>query len=845
STVSLKGVYDIIDSENFNSFTIRKNLGVASGVKTLSGTSPYTATAFYVPDYYKMDAGVYRGFLDEIYSNPTTEFASDSANIIRESTHTLRNIALRASYQRDTLKNIIKKHAIIGTAKAVEKIIKEYLLRSFTKKEDWRLYTPSGSVVPALTGDQIMETYVPNLTYSLLKGLRSSVVEYYDNTEYMNVSAGSPHSTGIVGYTTVLSTVWELVTTGGMVSSQISADVPVYGNLSGYVVTGGNYRYWEGNELADAMLFSQHTMAEISAFYINAGLTGDYHSSFKFQSALWDMGAASGYNRYAVIPDLTGTLTPQYSSYVHNLSAVPPSGWATTRTDLSPIQRKYIGTLSGDVLPANSKNTIYPTAATQPFLWNLVEKVAKDYPELLATILYSEHISKSFYKDQVDVSGNIVDSWKYFNREMLGYQTAYEEYTNYDWTEKMNPAVDRDGPFDPNALSALIDLPSPLTDSDVDSLSGYYKHIRRGFNLWKTTPNIGYQLEEFKEDIVGLSGYNITQFSYDLYDHQYMLYKKSLSGDVDDPGSMWMRYRNHPLPFPLTSNLSGGIELSQLYFGGGFGTDIYSILSGGTHDFGLYDNLLWILGRTPSDYEVVSRSRSGNIASLTLAATSDFTAGTYITVEGMADHTYDGYYSVLSGIPFDHPSAIFVSCPEANEAATVELSGMVRYPATIQLFTNRYVNKSTDPLLSKHIIYSTFENDDVPAIPINIGAMRNFVGSYRKDSKYAVFIYAIPLELAPDGSRKFVNGWNIKDLNIAGYPSQAKFIFEHYDIDNKRFEFDHPDRIVTVGEPGTLPLSGGMYPPYRPFDLTNKWRLSVSEDIVTIAYESKNRYALV
>lgn len=926
--VSLKGVHEIAAASDFNHFTIRRTLDVDSGFYPIAG-SPKVVTPFYIPGDLKVVAESYRGFMDEIYSNPSTEFASDSGNIILESTHVLRNIALRASYQRDTLKNIVKKHAIIGTAKAVERVIKEYMLRSFTKKSDWRLYSPSGEVIPALTGDQIMEKYVPNLTYTLMKGMRADVVEYYDNTEYLNVSAAASHLTGVIGYTNVTSTLWELTTTGGMVSSEVSFDYPVYGQLSGYVVTGGNTRYWEGDDLSEAMLFSEHTNAEISAFYVNAGLTGDFHSIFKFQSALWDMGAVSGYDRYAKIYDLSGTLTPQYSSYLypvehalyghsrysnvatvssstehnltlgqdimitgfldttynarsnvvrivnetifeydnigtnsttaaddgiarfyHNLNEVPTSGWIIPRTDLSPIQRKYIGTLAGDNLPANSKNTLYPTVATQPFLWNLVEKVAKDYPELLASILYSEHVSKAFYSDQVDASGNLVDSWKYFNREMLGYQSAYEEYTNYDWQEKLNPAVDRDGPFDPNALSALIDLPSPLSDDDVNSLSGYYRHIRRGFNIWKTTPNIVDQLRMYKDDIIGLSGYNIAQFSYDLYDHQYMLYKESLTGDINDPGHMWMRYRNHPIPFPLSTNLSGGINYSQLYFGGGFGTWIYDILDGGTNDFGLYDNLLWIVGRPVTEYQVVERSRTNGVASLTFPTTSHFKIGDYISVEQMLGKdlacldmsTYDGCYSILSGIPSGCPSTVFVRSPGDDESA-VSTSGFARHSTELHLFTNRYVNKNLDKFTTKNIIYATFENDDVPPAPMEIGSIRNFIGSYRKDTTYAVFVYAIPYEYDSDGVLKYKDGWNIRDLNILGNPSEVKFVFEHYNIETKQYELSHPDRFVVVGSPGKLPADGGTYPPYHPSDNTNTWRLSVSEDIVTIAYESKNRYS--
>ncbi len=566
----------------------------------------------------------YQGFMDHIYSNPSSTFdSSTSADIITECTHTLRNIVIKSSYLREMLKNIAQKHAMIGSTKAIQKLIGEYILRSFTKKQDWRLYVqPSGT----MSTDSIKREYKLN---SLLPSITTpdpyffvDVVEYWDDTEYLNISASSPFLCGIVGYVIEPVTTTSLDLSGNIISATTTASVPIYDNtgLCGYMVTGGSDRFWEGDSLVDSILFSEHTSADVSAFYTNIGLSGDFNKNWNLQTKLWDTYSVSGYNHFATIPDLTGTPFPQYDGI--DPALLPPEAWETPPTSLSALQYKYIGTISGDAPPANIKNQQYTTIAIQPFLWNLIEKTSIGLANfIIRAVLPSLQSDTDRLSSQVDISGNLIDSWRFQNQEYVGYQTFYEQATNLDFNENYNPDIDRDGPFHPTALSAYIDVTSripglsaiELSGNNYDLmsnefsglLSGYFDHIAKGFELSGTMPRVDKQLVKYHDAMLDLSGKIVYQYAFDHNNHHYMLYKDS--DDFDAKGSLWCRYHNHPLPFPVCDNLSGDISLSglshefqQIWTRDSNVAGLVYSTNNNLHDFGFYENIMWTLGSPAS-----------------------------------------------------------------------------------------------------------------------------------------------------------------------------------------------------------------------------------------------------
>ena len=224
---------------------------------------------------------------------------------------------------------------MIGTTKALEKIIGEHIMRNFSKKEDWRLIVEPTGAVPSINSIYELEQWLPSILPWTVSGNMNNfnvqVIEYYDGTEYMNISAAAAPVCGIVGYEdiTTLSSWLELSTTISgtevlYMTANVLSSVPVYSDsLCGYVVTGGNLRYWEGENLENSIALSEHTSAEISAFYENIGLldalysqtellTSQYTlSSDRFQHAydfvnnIYDINAVSGFNRSSVYSEVT------------------------------------------------------------------------------------------------------------------------------------------------------------------------------------------------------------------------------------------------------------------------------------------------------------------------------------------------------------------------------------------------------------------------------------------------------------------------------------------------------------------------------------------------------------
>jgi hypothetical protein len=695
-----------------------------SGCVLIPGLSGANKNPYPTPE---IEAEVYRisqeyiGFIDDITYDPDIVWSeSTSAELIDEATHILRNIAIKSSYYRDILKDTIQRYAMIGSTRAIEKLMYEYILRSFTKQEDWRYWVaPSGYLKPKSINENFeMEQLLPTVA-SMVDGINPmniSVIEYWDYTEYMNISAESPLVCGITGYETVSGVSSILDLSGNILTATITGSEPIWGEgTCGYVLTGGNERYWEGIAKEYFVAISENSSAEVSGFYKNIDLSGNNLDDYcEFQADLFDMFAVSSYDRI---------------SEFNNLSGV----------DLQDIQKKYIGTdVSGDQPPANIKNQIYPTIAPQPFIWNLVEKVFNEFPKLIDSILFTTLTEDEVTKAQVNEFGDLIDSWKYPNQEYISYQTFYEYSTNMDYTDTENPAIDRDGPFNPDVLSAYI------IDNSLDNMKQYYTHIKPDFDFEKTMPRIDWQLEVFYDKMLELEGKHIFQYAFDAYDNHFMLYKRD--EDLDKTGELWMRYKNHPLPFPLfgSETIDGKCTESryyqQLYTWGGIGLDINYI---GQHcyDFGIVNNTLWVLGKA---------------------------------------RVFDGDGNIIG----------------FKDAVIIMHMGFQETPE--MLGSSQYVVIIKHPDIPRSLPGNGIRED-----------WRNWVGTY-DDSNNIIFVST---EMKTDDS--------------------IYFVFNHYNKHTHTFDISPRNNVII----------NNTNPVFRNGDDTfreNVFRLAISEEVVSIAYESVN-----
>lgn len=751
-------------------------------------------------------SGVPVSFFAEVDSVPV------SGDLIQNATYTIRNIILKTSYQRENLKNIARKHAIIGTSRIVQTIISEYIARHFSSTNYWG-YHSFPEISGPTTDISNLEVIDEELSSNILGDIK--IIEYYDTTEYMNISGSTDSDT-----------------------------------VSGLV----NARFWEGDDAATSILLSEHTSAEISAFYHNLGLDLTASELDLFLSHIYDTAALTatmypefGYSPYTLtsagtfgdygqytytysfpyyvlslsadaLAEYEYQVTPEYNTWVSSplISATYPSPSATTsatfltdwldtpeastwiygmqietvegttdliidnslfnfdgesdvsawvvdtykitgwvenevtniwqdsllisrlsidefkaawaespivstwtnfanisapsapfdrldwasvpeyldylnddlsgvtpttsqwlssdfirswntapfeignigvdfdqdtdwelssnpyisgwingdpfdyslinsgdilssinfnteveiaeylyaldaidapsggyQSALSAMYRKYSGDPSGTFAPANHKNTVHPTVAMQPYLWNLYGAIDENYffEDIYAPIITSfEDLS-----GRIDELGAPINMWKKKSLDFTGYRTFYEDSRNLDINLIEDERIDTDGPWYATALKAFLDPVSGVTSA---MLANFYTSI--GLDVDETAV-ISAQIDNYRSNIESLSAKIIYNYAVDGFGNHYTLFKDE--DEFDLPGELWIRYRNHPLSFPLVdlSSTLTQVDMSNL------NTPNYLLVTAATSkclDFGVEfigtENILWFYGSTDS-----------------------------------------------------------------------------------------------------------------------------------------------------------------------------------------------------------------------------------------------------
>jgi len=463
-----------------------------------------------------------------------------SGDMIENATYSIRNICLQISYQRENVRSMAQKHQMLGTERIMRTLISEYLYREFSSPESWRLH----SFDEVLSGDLSVNdmTIRNNLVISSDFFNSISVVEYNDTTQYHNISAE------ISGYS--------------------EADLNTVAD-----------RYWED---ATNITNSQHTSAEVRSFYDNIGLDDmtDIELS-AFLAHIYNMGATSASINYGGIyrnvdSDLTG--------WVGNIN-------------LSGMHFKYLGEPSGTLPWTNITNSIHPSIAYIPWLYGL-ERIINQ--ELILENIYTytprdyTEIS-AILPQRYDANGNVIDMWRKDNDMFTVYRDEYEYSYNLDETGTENEKIDYDGPFYFPALSAYLDSPATF-ESNFDNWYGHLEITEA------EETKIKWQILNYISDIQNLANKKIYQFGIDKFGNQYTLFKDTKN--YDDQGELWMKYKNHPLSFPvsdLNSEYHWQLDTESQMLKG----DVFDEYSRKCYDFGFTtlesSNILWMhIGDSPS-----------------------------------------------------------------------------------------------------------------------------------------------------------------------------------------------------------------------------------------------------
>jgi hypothetical protein len=264
----------------------------------------------------------------------------EAAPIIADVARTLTDITITASIRREVLKSVSAQYSKIGTNSGIEKLVKNYVLRNYTaKKTDWNL---SSNIARS------NDLYLPTLS-SIGGSFDVDVVEYWDETPYLNISAKSAMiKTPMIGVEQYKK--FEINLSGQLVSSWDSKQFTYYVDSEVPQITGGNSRFWSDPTYYEQMLIDKDKIVE---FYSN--VEGSNLSNVEdintLLSAIWE---------------------------VHS-----PSSWDSVNPD---IQKKYYGGEGGLYRALNVGNTEFATVAPAVNLLGLSEtfgSLERDYQSVI------------------------------------------------------------------------------------------------------------------------------------------------------------------------------------------------------------------------------------------------------------------------------------------------------------------------------------------------------------------------------------------------------------------------------------------------------------------------------
>lgn len=283
-------------------------------------------------------------FLDcDLHSNETSDVI-DSNEVISEVARALSDMTLAIAIRREIIKKLAIQYSYIGSNYSIEKTIGDFILRNFTERNvDWNFRSNVATM-----NDEML----PSLA-DIRKKFSLEVVEYYDNTEYLNISAESAKRKEYAGKGTEWRISSMIDASGQLVIGNYAIEFDIYEDSEIPVVSGGNEPFWTMPDYAVRLVNQSN---EIVDFYKHVDGSLESLTSINAISAMavkmWENCALS-------------------SLINENLE----------------MHNKYIGDGTGYMTAVNSGNENYPTIAPLPTITNLTESygnMERDYQSVLS-----------------------------------------------------------------------------------------------------------------------------------------------------------------------------------------------------------------------------------------------------------------------------------------------------------------------------------------------------------------------------------------------------------------------------------------------------------------------------
>lgn len=442
---------------------------------------------------------------------------------------------------REELKLSLQKSHMKGTFNLLSYVINEYLMEFAKSNKTYKNHPQAiATVKKRIKGD-------------------TSIIEYYDTTEYFNISTDNSSKAKNKKYV--------------------------------------NDRYWEENEEStnsnSGFAFAKE---EIENFYNNIlNVKNKTSDLMKFLNTIYESGA----NRSYIEADTDQVVISTTSALFE---------------DSSDLFERFTGDKDNGLMPQmNHKNKTHPSYQVHPFLFNFIEASNYNYPVVnsfyndLNEELEDEEVLANI-KNTIGEFGETINIAMENLYDYSGYKSRYESSPHESATGariSKYDVIDYDGAFYPDAVSAFLNDEEVFISSLQNKTGDYYKKYYEHLNLNQREINhICEQLSTYYADIKEKAEtkysvkdvWDIYKYGRDAYDNMYILYKKydeenpSFKTKKNTKGQLWIRLKDHPIAFPALNGSDPQIDTRTDYYNNLFDSIIDGkILSTADECFYFYD----------------------------------------------------------------------------------------------------------------------------------------------------------------------------------------------------------------------------------------------------------------
>lgn len=219
--------------------------------------------------------------------NFNVENPVDYNAVISDVAKILTDITITLIIRREVLKSVVAQYSKIGTNTGIEKVVSNYFLRNYTSRSgDWEL---DSRVARA------SDVYLPTLS-KIGDSFDVDVVEYWDETNYLNISAESDVVYREIHGVEEVKT-FDIGASGQLVSSLQTNEITYLEPTEIPLITGGNDRFWEDPDFVSRMYAEREAITE---FYQNVDGAPEDVSSIDYVNAMlssiWSVHAPSSWN---------------------------------------------------------------------------------------------------------------------------------------------------------------------------------------------------------------------------------------------------------------------------------------------------------------------------------------------------------------------------------------------------------------------------------------------------------------------------------------------------------------------------------------------------------------------